>query len=114
MNLDLKGAAVAVLAVALLGVSVAFGITDKRLDEARTANSVLTAQAEANATVLQAISDTAKVREDASKAALQAAVEAGKANRAASTTYLALPAPAPELRCDAAQELIEQARKEAR
>lgn len=112
--IDLKSAAIAALGFLLAVVSVFAGITDKRLDKALTDNAVLTAEAEANAAILQAVEASAKSRAEASQAALRAAQDAGKADRQASVTYLTLPTPAPEQRCEAVSDLVDRAIKENR
>ncbi|KAK0331428.1 hypothetical protein LTR94_028964, partial [Friedmanniomyces endolithicus] len=67
------------------------------------------AQISAQNSATLAIQEAAKLRAETAEKALEAAREAGKANRQAAVTYLTLPTPAPEQRCDAASDLVDQA-----
>lgn len=114
MKTKLLWAAVVALAAALLGQTLNLRVTEGHLKDQKAETARVQGQLDGERLLSSFAAATAEVRYEASEKARQAAVEAGKANRTAATTYLALPAPAPELRCEAAQELIEQARKEAR
>lgn len=102
--------AAVVVATALALVStVLYRLDHAALTAARTEVASLKAQINAQNSATLAIQEAAKLRAETAEKALEAAREAGKANRQAAVTYLTLPTPAPEQRCDAASDLVNQA-----
>jgi len=100
--------------IVLLAANSAVWALNHRLDHAalataRTEIVSLKAQISAQNSATLAIQEAAKLRAETAEKALEAAREAGKANRQAAVTYLTLPTPAPEQRCDAASDLVDQA-----
>lgn len=77
-------------------------------DRLEAANRVIDVQT----TAAEGIASLARVREDLAAEAVSRAEEAGRNDREAAKVYLNLPLPAPELRCEAAQALVDEAIRE--
>jgi len=100
------------LVVALMVTWGALVMSDNRADSLQAqldaANTTIAVQTEA----AKGIAALADARADVAAQAIEAAAQAGRADRRAAEVYLNLPTPAPADRCEAAQALIDDAIRE--
>lgn len=99
-----------------LNVALVLGVTytSHEVDHWRTRATLSETTVTAQTTAARAIASAATLRAETAERAVQYAAEIGKADRRAAEVYLSLPTPQPEVRCDAAQALVDEAVKENR
>lgn len=93
------------LAILLFAASAKIESLSDRLEAANLVIDTQTAAAEG-------IAALARTREDLAADAVSRAEQAGRHDREAAKVYLNLPLPAPEMRCEAAQALVDAAIRE--
>jgi hypothetical protein len=97
---------------ACLGLALLMSLASAKIDSLQAqldaANTTIAVQTEA----AKGIAALADARADVAAQAIEAAAQAGRADRRAAEVYLNLPTPAPADRCEAAQVLIDDAIRE--